>query len=99
VTFNSPVRTYHGRDEVAGLLGVVAGILEQLTPSREVAQGDATVTVLSARLAGDPVELDGVLVEISDASGVVDELTLLLRPFKALRAAIDKMADAPGVTS
>jgi hypothetical protein len=55
--------------------------------------------VLSARLAGDPVELDGVLVEISDASGVVDELTLLLRPFKALRAAIDKMADAPGATS
>ncbi len=94
VTFNSPVRTYHGRDEVAALLGVLAGILEELTASREIAEGDATVTVLSVCLAGDPVDLDGVLVEIADASGAVAELTLLLRPFTALRAAIEKMAEA-----
>ena len=94
VTFNSPVRTYRGRDEVAALLGVLAGILEALTPTREVAQGDATVTLLSARLAGDPVELDGALIEIAGASGTVDELTLLLRPFRALRAAIDEMSEA-----
>ena len=96
VTFNSPVRTYRGRDEVVPLLGVIAGILDELTPSREIGQGDAVVTVFSGRVAGEPVEFDGVLIEMAADSGAVGELTLMLRPLTALRAAIGKMAQALG---
>ena len=78
------------------MLEVVAGILDELTPSREIGQGDAIVTVFAGRVVGEPVEFDGVLIELAADSGAVGELTLLVRPLPALRAAIGKMAQALG---
>ena len=88
VVFNSPVRSYRGRDQVVDLLALIGGVLDDLTATREV----ETVTFVKGHVDGE--ELDGVLVAIRGADDRISEITLLLRPLATLRAAVRKMARA-----
>jgi hypothetical protein len=92
VAFNSPIRTYVGRDDVAHLLTIIATVVDELSDTREIAQGDATVTLL--RGVVDAQDIDGVLVAIAGDDGRVVELTLVLRPLKTLLAAVERMGQA-----
>ena len=67
VTFNSPVRSYHGRDDVAHLLELIGGLLADLRVTRLVDAPGETVAFVSAGAGERP--LDGVLDERRDDSG------------------------------
>ena len=88
VVFNSPTTTYRGRDQVVDVLALIGGVLDDITATREV----ETVTFVQAHMDGE--ELDGVLVELTDADGRIAEITLLLRPLATLQTAVRGMARA-----
>jgi hypothetical protein len=92
VTFNSPVRSYHGRDDVAHLLEGIGRLLDELRVTRRVDTPDETVLFFVA--SGGEREIDGVLDERRDAAGKVVELTLMLRPLRELLAAVEQMGKA-----
>jgi SnoaL-like domain len=81
VTFNSPVRTYQGRDEVIHLLATIGSLEDDLRPTR-------SITFVQFG------ELDGVLHESWDDDGHLKELTLTLRPLGQLLKAVDRMGKA-----
>ena len=88
VVFYSPATVYRGREQVMDLLVLIGGVLEDVTPTREV----ETVTFLKGRSEGD--ELDGALVEIRDDDHRIAEITLLLRPLAAVQKAVVRLAGA-----
>jgi hypothetical protein len=81
VTFNSPVRSYTGREEVVNLLATIGGLEDELRPTR------STTFVQFGKL-------DGVLHEAWDDDGQLKELTLTLRPLGQLLKAVDRMGAA-----
>jgi len=81
VTFNSPVRTYQGREEVIHLLATIGSLEDDLRPTR-------SITFVQFG------ELDGVLHESWDDDGHLKELTLTLRPLGRLLKAVDRMGKA-----
>jgi hypothetical protein len=83
VRFNSPVRSYVGREEVVHLLATIGSLQQELRPVR-------SITFLELG------ELDGVLYEDRDPSGHVSELTLTLRPLGQLLKAVEQMGRALG---
>jgi hypothetical protein len=92
VVFNSPVRTYAGRDDVVHLLTVVGNVLEELHVRRELTSGLETVTLIAGRLGG--AEADGVLLQVVNEDAQLVELTLMLRPLKTLLAGVEAMGKA-----
>jgi hypothetical protein len=92
VTFNSPVATYYGRDDVVHLLTIISGIVEDYTVERELTRAEETVTFVSGRIAGEPV--DGVIDRRFNEAGEILELTLMLRPLRTVMAGVELMAQA-----
>ena len=92
VRFHSPVSDYEGRDDVAHLLSLIATVLEDLRPTRELGTSASRTTFLEATVDDQPIQ--GVLDERHDASGRLLEATLMLRPLSALRRAVAAMAQA-----
>jgi hypothetical protein len=90
--FHSPVADYEGRADVAHLLWLIASVVGDIRPTRELADGAATTTFFDAAVDGRA--LQGVLDERYDERGRLVEATLMLRPFATLRIAIAAMAAA-----
>jgi ketosteroid isomerase-like protein len=88
VVFYSPATTYRGREQVVDVLALIGSVLEEVTATRQV----ETVTFIKGHSQDE--ELDGVLVEITDADGRIAEITLLLRPLATLQMAIRRLARA-----
>jgi len=88
VVFYSPATTYRGRDQVVDVLALIGSVLEGVTATRQV----ETVTFIKGH--SEDEQLDGVLVEITDADGRIAEITLLLRPLATLQMAIRRLARA-----
>jgi hypothetical protein len=83
VTFNSPVRSYTGREEVMHLLATIGSLEGELRPTR-------SVTFVQFG------KLDGVLHETWDDDGRLEELTLTLRPLGPLLKVVEQMGAALG---
>jgi hypothetical protein len=92
VVFNSPVATYYGRDDVVHLLTIVSGIVEDYTVERELSGPAEVASFVSGSIAGAGV--DGVIDRRFNDAGEIIELTLMLRPLKALMTGIELMAQA-----
>jgi hypothetical protein len=92
VIFNSPVATYYGRADVEHLLTIISGVVEGYTVERELSGPREAATFVSGRIAGQDV--DGVVDRRFNESGEIAELTLLLRPLKALMAGVELMGQA-----
>ena len=90
--FHSPVADYEGRADVGHLLALIATVVGDIRPTRELADAMATTTFFDAAVEGRP--LQGVLDERYDERGRLVEATLMLRPFATLRVAIAAMAAA-----
>lgn len=91
VQFLSPAADYDGREDVTHLVAQIAAVLERVTVTRELHDGERTTTFLDASVAGQ--SLLGVLDEHRDADGRVDRAVLWLRPLPVLRVAIDRMRE------
>jgi hypothetical protein len=97
VTFSSPAADYHGRENAAHMLGLIATVIQDVEPVRSWGDERESVTAFTARI--DDGELQGILREERDPSGTLVQVTLFLRPYRVLRAAIatmrDRLADSP----
>jgi len=92
VRFHSPVRDYEGREDAAHLFVTMSGILEEVEPTRELEAGAERTTFITGYARGR--RFDGVIDEILDEEGKIDEVTLMLRPLGVLREAVQAMATA-----
>jgi hypothetical protein len=92
VAFHSPIRSYPDRRDVLHLLGLLGGVLPGVRIERSWVGVDGAATVIRAQVGAD--RLDGVVEELHDAAGRVREVTLLLRPYPSMKAAIARMGAA-----
>jgi hypothetical protein len=96
VTFNSPVTAYQGRDDVVHLLTIVSGVIDDYTVERELSGQNEAVSFISGRIADHSAT--GVIDRRFNDRGEITELTLMLRPLKALLAGVELMAQALAVS-
>jgi SnoaL-like domain len=93
VVFNSPVvfRPYHGREALAVILRAADRVLDDFQFEREIGAGGAGdyALVFSARV-GDR-ELHGCDFLHVGADGLIDELTVMVRPLSAALAFAEAM--------
>jgi len=87
VTFHSPVvfKSYEGREMTMVILSNVIEIFEDFRYLDE-ARGDGTVVLRFAARVGDKYEIEGVDYITLDAAGLVADLTVFMRPQKAVVA-------------
>jgi hypothetical protein len=93
VVLHSPVlfRGFEGIDAVGMVLGHVAGVLEDLTYTDELSEGNCVALRFKAKVAGTTRELEGIDFLELDEDGRVTELTVFMRPFSALTAFNEQM--------
>jgi hypothetical protein len=93
VVFHSPIafRPYRGREMVARIINLVATILEDFTFQCEIGaeSDDDHALVFGARI-GD-LSIQGCDFVHTDAEGLIDEFTVMLRPLRAVHAFEDQM--------
>jgi hypothetical protein len=86
VVLHSPIafRPYHGRELVATIINLVASILEDFTFQREIGaeSDDDHALVFDARV-GD-LSIQGCDFVHTNHDGLIDELTVMLRPLRAV---------------
>jgi hypothetical protein len=96
-TFSSPVADYHGRENAAHMLSLIATVLDDVALVRGWGDERESVSAFTARM-GDG-ELQGILREERGPAGTLVRVTLFLRPQAVLRAAIatmrQRLADSP----
>jgi len=93
VVLHSPIafRPYQGRQMVAGIINLVASILEDFTFQREIGEesDDDHALVFGARI-GD-LSIQGCDFLHTNHDGLIDELTVMLRPLRAVHAFEEQM--------
>jgi limonene-1,2-epoxide hydrolase len=92
VLIYSPVahRPFAGRDAAAELFRALMETFEDFHYTHEFADGDTTALIFRTRI-GDR-EAQGLDLVHVDADGVIDELTVMLRPVSALAALGERLA-------
>jgi hypothetical protein len=88
VVLHSPIafKPYHGRETVATIISLVASILQDFAFQREIGaeSDDDHALVFGARI-GD-LSIQGCDFIHTDANGLIDELTVMMRPLRAVQA-------------
>lgn len=90
VVLHSPVahRPYIGRERVATIVSAVATVLEGFHFEKEISS-DTAALMFRARVDG--LDIQGCdFIHMSD--GLIDELTVMVRPLKAATVFAEKMA-------
>lgn len=97
VVFTSPVvfKPYQGKAVTSEILRAVFSVFEDFQYEKSVSEGDDHVLVFTARV-GDR-SLQGVDVLHTNADGLIDAFTVMVRPLSGARALQDRMAAALGV--
>ena len=90
-TFSSPVADYVGAASASQVLALIPRVLEDVRPGPEWDAGNETVAAFTARFHGE--EMQGMLREQRDGSNALVHVTLFLRPYRTLRAAIERMGE------
>jgi hypothetical protein len=88
VVLHSPIahRPYEGRDLVVKIVTIVASIFEDFVFQREIgAETDDDHALTFGARVGD-MSIQGCDFLHTDADGFVDEITVMLRPLKAVHA-------------
>jgi SnoaL-like domain len=100
VVFHSPVvhTPYQGRDAVAPILHAVSQVFEDFRYTGEIGGPDADSHVLVFRTRVGDREIEGIDLLHTGADGLVDELTVMVRPLSGALALAEVMRArlAPG---
>jgi hypothetical protein len=98
VEFRSPAvyRPYHGKEQVAGILRLVATVFEGFRYTAEWRDGRTTILFFEASV-GDR-ELQGVDILEDGNDGLVERLTVMIRPLSGLQAVARAMAERLGIS-
>ena len=88
VVFRSPVvhTPYRGRDAVAPILHAVSKVFEDFRYTGEIGGPDAASHVLVFRTRVGDREIEGIDLLHTGADGLVDELTVMVRPLSGAMA-------------
>jgi hypothetical protein len=84
--FHSPIRDYSGADEIAAVWRAVAGVVADARPTSVHEHDGETIAFFVGAIKSQPV--DGVLRTLTDKEGSVSDITLMLRPWAALKAGL-----------
>ena len=97
VVFHSPaVHTpYHGKQQVDGILRLVATVFENFRYTNEWRDGATTILFFEANV-GDR-ELQGIDILEENADGLVERFTVMIRPLSGLLAVAETMRARLGV--
>ena len=92
VEFRSPAvyKPYHGKQQVDGLLRVVASVFERFRYTSEWRDGRTTILFFEAHV-GDR-ELQGVDILEENDGGLVQRFTVMVRPLSGLQALAQAIA-------
>lgn len=85
-TFHSPIRDYAGADRIGSVWQAVAGVITDAHPTSVHECDSETIAFFAGAIKDQPV--DGVLRTLADADDRVTDITLMLRPWAALKAGI-----------
>jgi len=93
VVFRSPVvfKPYHGRDEVAVLLGAVSRVFEDFRYEREIGAPDAADHALVFKARVGDREIEGCDFLHTGDNGLIDEFFVMVRPLSAALALAEAM--------
>lgn len=93
VIFNSPIafQPYRGREMVAMIIRLAAGIFEDFTFRREIGAETADDHALMFTARVGELSINGCDFLHTDADGRIDELTVMLRPLRAVQAFEERM--------
>jgi hypothetical protein len=84
--FHSPIRDYVGTEEIVSVWRAVAGVVENAQPTSVHERDGEAIAFFAATIKDQPV--DGVLRTVTDEDRRVSDITLMLRPWHALKAGI-----------
>jgi hypothetical protein len=92
VEFRSPAvyKPYHGKEQVDGILRLVATVFENFRYTGEWRDGTTTVLFFEANV-GDR-ELQGIDILEENDAGLIARLTVMIRPLSGLQAVASTMA-------
>ncbi|HZN78796.1 MAG TPA: nuclear transport factor 2 family protein [Mycobacterium sp.] len=88
VVLHSPIsfKPYHGRENVAKIINLVASILQDFVYQREIgAESDNDHALVFGARVGD-LSIQGCDFIHTDTDGLIDELTVMMRPLRAVHA-------------
>ena len=93
VVFRSPVvfTPYRGRDAVGPILHAVSEVFEDFRYVREVGAPEQPDHVLVFRARVGAMEIEGIDLLHTGDDGSIDELTVMVRPLKAVLALAEAM--------
>jgi len=88
--FHSPVRSYRGAEKIEPLWRLIGGIIEDVRLAGLLEGDGETAGFFQGTVGGKAI--DGVLRVRAPEAGQVTDVTLMLRPYGPLKAAIGEMA-------
>jgi hypothetical protein len=89
-TFHSPIRDYAGADQIGSVWRAVAGVVADARPTSVHERDGETIVFFAGAIKHEPV--DGVLRALTDDENRVADITLMVRPWAALKAGIADIA-------
>jgi hypothetical protein len=97
IEFRSPAvfKPYHGKDQVEGILRLVATVFENFRYTNEWRDGRTTILFFEANV-GDR-ELQGVDILEENEAGEIQKFTVMIRPLSGLQAVAGTMAARLGL--
>ena len=84
--FHSPIRDYAGAAQIDSVWRAVAGVVENAQPISIHERDRETIAFFAGTIKDQAV--DGVLRTLTDESNRVSDVTLMVRPWAALKAGI-----------
>jgi hypothetical protein len=92
VEFRSPAvyKPYHGKEQVGGILRLVATVFENFRYTSEWRDGHTTILFFEASV-GDR-DLQGIDILEENANGLIERFTVMIRPLSGLQAVAATMA-------
>jgi hypothetical protein len=97
VVFRSPAvhKPYRGKDQVDGILRLVATVFENFRYTAEWRDGRTVILFFEANV-GDR-ELQGVDILEENDDGLIERFTVMIRPLSGLQAVASTMAQRLGI--
>jgi SnoaL-like domain len=94
VVLHSPIahRPYRGRDTVAAIVAAVADVLADFRFEREIGARNAEERALVFTAMVGDLEIEGCDFLHTGDDGLIDEITVMLRPLKAVTLFAERMA-------
>jgi hypothetical protein len=97
IEFRSPAvhKPYHGKEQVAGILRLVATVFENFRYTNEWRDGRTTILFFEANV-GDR-DLQGIDIIEENEAGKIERFTVMIRPLSGLQAVAGTMAARLGL--